>query len=427
MSGAPAFQSTASQPNAFQSGVQVVAGNYFLGSPAFATPILGSKYVFHAAAYSLASPSFATPTLATASGIAQLHANPYSVGSPSFAIPSLRIYKIFAVNAYSLGSPAFAFPAFHQNHHIFTNSMSLSGLSFTTPQLLKNYQLTASAAYWLASPDIHSDIVIEVNRTLTAQAFGYTLDHPRFGFPRLTVTIIQAPWPRTYFSQAEEAGAMLGNLLNYILMSLPPVQTDARDLCRRLCTTLRDNASAAIRGNTLGTQLQAIYNAADAAGASYGGIEAARQYLMSQVASTSAFTQIVFRSALVMTLAEESMIISRFPFATQAEVQNMIYHVRDMFDAAKALGIDEVDIVLYQTLNALGGAVMNHLATTELKLPRFMAYQTGMPMPSLYLAQRIYADPSRSDELEAENGVIHPAFMPRTLRVLSAPPVGPAL
>ena len=34
-------------------------------------------------------------------------------------------------------------------------------------------------------------------------------------------------------------------------------------------------------------------------------------------------------------------------------------------------------------------------------------------MPSLRMAQRAYADPSRHEELIAENHVVHPAFMPR--------------
>jgi prophage DNA circulation protein len=191
-----------------------------------------------------------------------------------------------------------------------------------------------------------------------------------------------------------------------------------------LVTTLRDNAAAAIRGNTLGTSLQAIFNAADAAGAQYAGIEAARKYLMAQSASTSIFTQAVMQNALVMTLAEECKIVSRTTFATQTETQNMILHMRDAFESARALGIEEIDIAYYQSITAMGGAMINHLATVELQLPRFMTYRAGAPMPSLYLAQRIYADPSRADELEAENGVIHPAFMPTVLRVLSLPPVG---
>src|SRR5262249_31739393 len=158
----------------------------------------------------------------------------------------------------------------------------------------------------------------------------------------------------------------------------------------------RDNAEAAVRGDTLGTDLQQIYVAADAAGATFLGMDAARKYLMSQIASTSVLTQVVFRSALVMTLGELSLIISRTVFKTQTEIANMMIYMRDAYDNAKALGIDEVDVLVYQTLNAMGGALMNHLGRTELQLPRMVTYRTALPMPSLYLANRIYADTSRA-------------------------------
>src|SRR5215831_11726281 len=119
----------------------------------------------------------------------------------------------------------------------------------------------------------------------------------------------------------------------------------------------------------------ADFNACIPAGATFAGIEATRQFLMSQAANTSPFSQAVFRNALVMTLALQSQIITGMRFRTQAEIENMLLHMRGAFDAAKVLGIDEVDVNVYQTLNAMGGALMNFLARTELQLPRFMTYQ----------------------------------------------------
>jgi hypothetical protein len=150
---------------------------------------------------------------------------------------------------------------------------------------------------------------------------------------------------------------------------------------------------------------------------------------MSQAADTSPFSQAVFRNALVMTLAVQSQIVASMTFKTQTDIQNMLLYMRDAFDAAKELGIDEVDVTVYQTLNAMGGALINHLARTELQLPRYMTYVTGAPMPSLYLANRIYADETqnidgRATEIEDENGVINPCFVPRTIRVLSTVTLG---
>jgi len=401
----------------------LVGADWAVGSPALATPTLKVRVAYTANAYSLGSPDLAKPTLTTASSIKHLTANPYAVASPTSSLPALRVYQALHANAYSVGSPSIpVVPAFGQKYVLFTNAMIISAPAFGVPPLLKNYQFAKPADFSTGALDFAPALTIEINTSLKAN--DYTIDRPRFGFPRLTVQEIVAPWPRSYFSQADEAAKMLRTFLNYILMSLPPGQTPSRDICRRLVTTLRDHAEEAIRGTTLGTDLQAIFLAADAAGAQYAGIEAARQYLMSQSASTSSFTQVVMQNALVMTLAEECRIVARIAFPTQTEVQNMILHMRDAFEAARALGLEELDISYYQSLNALSGQMINHLPTKELQLPRFMTYSTGAPMPSLYLAQRIYADPSRSDEIEMQNGVINPCFCPRHLRVLSQPPVG---
>jgi len=423
MSGNPGFQASPNsfQVNAFQTGVMLVGANYSVGSPAFAQPTITYKYALSASVYSLSSPSFATPPFTHATAMSQLHANPYSLSSPVFAAPLPRIYRNLTANAYSLGSPIFAAPAPSENYHFFTNAMGLSGLSFTTPLLERNFQLW-SISYSLGSLDFTQTATIVINTAFAVQTGGYSLGPLSFAFPHLRVQIIVSPIPPSYYTQAEEAANILKELLNHILMSIPPGITPATNNVRRLASTLRDHAEEAIRGTTLGTQLLQVYNAADLAGATYDGIEMARQYLMSQVAKTSIFSQIVFRAGLVMTLALESKIITRIKFSNQEECQNMIWHVQAMFEAAKMIGIDEVDVLIYRTLNDLGGSVMNHLAMTGLKLPRYVSWESRWPMPSLYLSQRIYGDATHSDEIESENGVVHPAFVPTRLRVLSYGP-----
>jgi hypothetical protein len=254
----------------------------------------------------------------------------------------------------------------------------------------------------------------------------YWLGSLSFAYPRLQWQVVTLDLPPTYLTQIESATNILVGMLNTLLSSIPPSQTPERDTVRVLINDLRSNAEAAIRGTTLGTQLQAIFNACIPAGATLAGIEATRQYLMSQAGSTSVFSQIVFRNALVMTLALESQIVANMAFTTQNDIRNMIAYMAGAFDDAKTVGIDEIDVGVYQALNAMGGALINHLSRSELQLPRYMTYVSGISMPSLYLANRIYASEggtssieTRATEIENENGVVHPAFCPRTLRVLS--------
>ena len=46
--------------------------------------------------------------------------------------------------------------------------------------------------------------------------------------------------------------------------------------------------------------------------------------------------------------------------------------------------------------------------------------RTASPMPSLALAQRLYRDPDRADDLVARAAPAHPAFMPVRFKALSA-------
>jgi len=471
MAGNPTFQGSAFQASAFQSGAMLVASSYSLGSPAFATPALHGanaivipaytlqppvfarpsasltsininpytiaplgwplvppslhfNYHFNvpANAYWLQSPIFIRPQLLASGQLKQFTAYPYSLASPAFALPAAKQTQIVHVNAYALGGLAFGAAHIGQTFHLFANRWAVGSPVFAAPYVTNNYKFTAAAYSVGPLYFLPPNAPIRVNYTLFANA--YWLQNPWPNHPRLSIEIVDLGLPPLYYTQAEEAASVLTNLLNLILQSIPSQQTEAGDQLRRLVSILRANAEAAVRGNTLGTDLQAIYLAADAAGAMFLGMDKARKYLMSQVASRSALTQAVFRSALVMTLAEQAKIISRMRFKTQMEIVNLMFYMRDAFDAAKAMGIGEIDVLVYQTLNAMGGALMNHLGTTELQLPRYVSYSAGAPMPSLYLAQRIYADPRRSDEIEAENDVIHPAFCPINLRVLSNAVIG---
>jgi prophage DNA circulation protein len=100
-------------------------------------------------------------------------------------------------------------------------------------------------------------------------------------------------------------------------------------------------------------------------------------------------------------------------------VQAMIVRMKAALDPMKEVAADELPAASYQALNELGAAVMRHLSRTELRLPRKIIYNTKKPKAGYALSYLIYADANRSDELVAENRVVHPAFMPIIVRALS--------
>ena len=62
---------------------------------------------------------------------------------------------------------------------------------------------------------------------------------------------------------------------------------------------------------------------------------------------------------------------------------------------------------------------MRDLTERGRPLPRYVTFETGLPLPAVVLAHRLYQDAGRADELAAENDAAHPAFMPTAGRALS--------
>jgi prophage DNA circulation protein len=120
-----------------------------------------------------------------------------------------------------------------------------------------------------------------------------------------------------------------------------------------------------------------------------------------------------------MVLVEESRILAATTFTSRDQIDGFIDTMRENFDGAILVAADNMDNVAYQALIALRGAVINDLSTRAIPLPRLVNYKLARRLPSLYLAQTIYQDASRNDEIVAFNDIIHPAFAPMQLRVLS--------
>jgi prophage DNA circulation protein len=74
---------------------------------------------------------------------------------------------------------------------------------------------------------------------------------------------------------------------------------------------------------------------------------------------------------------------------------------------------------VYRALVSLHGAITFDLNTRALPLPRIVVFQAPSILPTLWVANRLYGDAGRESELRAENNLVHPAFMPPTIRALS--------
>jgi prophage DNA circulation protein len=83
----------------------------------------------------------------------------------------------------------------------------------------------------------------------------------------------------------------------------------------------------------------------------------------------------------------------------------------------------------YTALKALRSAVVQDLTVRGASLPSIVTVNLQLPLPSLVIAHRLYLDASRSDQIAAEAGAIHPAFCPTTFQALASgtgPTVNPS-
>jgi prophage DNA circulation protein len=217
-----------------------------------------------------------------------------------------------------------------------------------------------------------------------------------------------------------EAVALCEGIADLLLRSVPTTEGREAYALRKAVGELSANAEQLLLDGALGTQLNACFKAALDAGATFAGMDKIRRYIADTVTdSSSVITQIVAHSSTIMCLAGMARIITTTTFTSRDDVQLTIDLMRSALDPMKEVAADELPAETYQAVNNLGAAVMRHLARTELSLPRKIIYNAKQPKAGYALAYLIYADADRSDEIIRENKIVHPAFMPATVRVLS--------
>jgi prophage DNA circulation protein len=93
--------------------------------------------------------------------------------------------------------------------------------------------------------------------------------------------------------------------------------------------------------------------------------------------------------------------------------------VTDAIDAEILVAGDAGDDASFLALREVRQAIVDALTAAGSDLSALKDFSLNAPSPALALAQRLYQDAGRSDELVAEAQPIHPAFMPARFRALA--------
>lgn len=118
-------------------------------------------------------------------------------------------------------------------------------------------------------------------------------------------------------------------------------------------------------------------------------------------------------------LTEMANAVSQYTPASSDEAMQTRDMVIGFLDVEITHAGDQSDDAVYEALRTLRSQVSKDLNQRGAQLPQLVTVQTNLPQPALVLAQRLYRDAARSDELIGEASPIHPAFMPTSFKALS--------
>lgn len=91
-----------------------------------------------------------------------------------------------------------------------------------------------------------------------------------------------------------------------------------------------------------------------------------------------------------------------------------------LLDAEILVAGDSDDDASYSALRTLRAAMVSDLNGRGAALPPMQTFTFAANLPSLVLAQRLYQDPARNDELTTQANPPHPAFMPLQFAALGS-------
>ena len=97
-----------------------------------------------------------------------------------------------------------------------------------------------------------------------------------------------------------------------------------------------------------------------------------------------------------------------------------ISFIAPVLDGLATAAADAGDDESYDALSACRVAIVNELRAKGATLPQIRTFAFGQTLPALALAQAIYGDPTRADQLLTQVNPPNPLFMPTSFQALAA-------
>jgi len=222
----------------------------------------------------------------------------------------------------------------------------------------------------------------------------------------------------TIASERQQLQTIIDHICTYMLQMVSAEGEQAAELRRRV-GLVRVNGLFYIQQKTFGSRLWDCFDTARTLPIT-ASVVAMVRYQISQEQPADMIATLVVETAIIFCLTTECIFITQTEFKSRDDVQVMMDRMSKAFNDAREQAADRMDSLTYENLTTLGGSIINHLNSASLALPRMVRFEYATSWPALTLANLIYQDGSRWQELVDENKAVHPLFMPRSIVGLSA-------
>jgi hypothetical protein len=182
---------------------------------------------------------------------------------------------------------------------------------------------------------------------------------------------------------------------------------------------LHANGQRLLRQSAISAPLFNCFDLARQTGMAFDAMERLRTTIAA-LETTDARAIVIQTRSLVFCCIQEAAILADTTFPSRNEIERVQALATAAFTVSQDATAEIGDSDTYRALVSLRAMMVRDLTDRSRPLPQIVTYNLPRGPSSLVLAQRLYGDASRADELIAENAVVHPLFMPRAGRALSA-------
>jgi prophage DNA circulation protein len=180
------------------------------------------------------------------------------------------------------------------------------------------------------------------------------------------------------------------------------LQASAADLMAAVAATASDPADAVRLLSTMAQYTPSVTQVTGTIGAGMAVVAAAMSALIRRAALTQLATT-----------------LTSYQPASQQDAQTVLSDAVTLFDAEILTAADSGDDNTYLALRTLRQSVILDMQSRAANLAAIATFSFSSAMPALALANRIYRDATRADQLVTQVQPIHPAFLPVSFQALA--------